>query len=52
MVSGTLTVVLWKSVFGFSDYLYELVPGFVIALFLVLVVSVLTKTEQVPDLAA
>ncbi len=46
MISGTLTVVLWKSVFGFSDFLYELVPGFVIALFLVLLVSVLTKTGE------
>lgn len=28
MISGTLCVVLWKSVFRLSDYLYELVPGF------------------------
>jgi sodium/proline symporter len=43
MISGTLTVVLWKSVFGLSDYLYEIVPGFFVALLLVILVSSVTK---------
>jgi Na+/proline symporter len=42
MVAGTATVVLWKSVFGLSDMLYELVPGFFIALLLVWAVSLRT----------
>jgi len=46
IVSGTLVVVLWKSVFGLSQYLYEIVPGFVIAFVLVVVVSLATSPPK------
>jgi sodium/proline symporter len=45
MITGTLTVILWKSAFGLSDYLYEIIPGFVVAFTCVVVVSVLTKQD-------
>jgi len=41
MVVGTLTVVLWKSVFSLSDYLYELIPGFFAALLVIVVISLI-----------
>ena len=34
MVAGVGTVVLWKNVLGFSDYVYELVPAFALSLLL------------------
>jgi len=39
MIAGTLTVILWKSVFDLSGYLYELIPGFFVALFFIAIVS-------------
>jgi sodium/proline symporter len=41
MITGTLTVVLWKTVFDLSGYLYELIPGFFVALFFIVAVSLL-----------
>jgi sodium/proline symporter len=46
MVSGTLTVVLWKSVFDLSNYLYELIPGFAVALVCVFIVSLIAKEKK------
>ncbi len=46
MISGTATVVLWKSVFDLGGLLYELVPGFFVALLLVWVVSVLAPDAR------
>jgi len=43
MASGTLVVVLWKSVFGLSDFLYELIPGFAVATLMILIVSAAGK---------
>ncbi len=45
MIAGTTTVVLWKSVFDLGDTLYELVPGFFIALLLVWLVSLMTSNR-------
>jgi len=49
MISGTLTVVLWKSVFNLSDYLYELIPGFFIALAFIVIVSLVVKEKPRSD---
>ncbi len=46
MVVGTLTVVLWKSVFDLSDYLYELIPGFFAALFVIVIVSLFDSGQS------
>ncbi len=46
MVSGTVVVIFWKSVFNYSEWLYELVPGFFVALILVVVVSLLTRSAK------
>lgn len=45
MIVGTLTVVLWKSVFGLSDFLYELIPGFFAALLVIVVVSLVDSSR-------
>jgi len=49
MISGTLTVVLWKSVFNLSDYLYELIPGFFVALMSIIVVTLVAKKKPRSD---
>ncbi len=43
MISGTLIVILWKSVLKLSDRLYELAPAFFVALALVIFVSLVTR---------
>jgi len=42
MLAGGLTVIIWI-VSGLSAVLYEMVPGFAVALIVVLVVSLMTK---------
>jgi SSS family solute:Na+ symporter len=44
MIGGTLTVFFWK--LYFSDVIYELIPGFVVALILTLVVSLFTQKQN------
>jgi sodium/proline symporter len=46
IISGTLTVVLWKSVLDLSDHLYEIIPGFFAAALFIVVVSLLTFPGQ------
>ena len=46
MISGTLVVVLWKSVFNLSDYLYELIPGFFIAFLMIVIISILSRKYE------
>jgi sodium/proline symporter len=43
MISGAVTVVIWKNVQALSGFLYELIPGFVVSLIVVVVVSLLTR---------
>jgi len=51
MITGTVTVVLWKSVFNLSDTLYELIPGFFLALTVVVVVSLMSKDTATSSVA-
>jgi sodium/proline symporter len=43
MIAGSATVVVWKNVGMLSDFLYELVPGFVVSFLVIVIVSLLTK---------
>lgn len=42
VISGGLTVVFWKNIFGYTG-LYEIIPGFIISSLLILLVSSLGK---------
>lgn len=48
MVVGTLTLIIWKSL-GYDSKLYEIVPGFFINLFCILVLNRVFK-ENLPDI--
>jgi sodium/proline symporter len=43
MISGAVTVVLWTRIPGLASFMYELIPGFLVALTVTVVVSKLTK---------
>lgn len=45
MLVGAVTVIIWSKVPALTDFLYELLPGFVFSLLAVVIVSLLTKTE-------
>ena len=45
MLVGAVTVILWAEVPALTDFLYELIPGFVLSLLAIILVSLLTKTE-------
>lgn len=49
MVCGALTVIIWKSVPILSDWLYELIPAFLIALLVNITVSHFTYTKARTD---
>lgn len=54
MIAGAVTVLLWVYVFGLSGVMYEIVPGFLICLVTIVVVSILspgpkTAVEQTFD---
>jgi sodium/proline symporter len=46
MIAGSATVVIWKNVSVLSDFLYELVPGFVVSLLVIILVSLLTRPPE------
>jgi SSS family solute:Na+ symporter len=46
MVTGSATVIVWKNIPALSGFLYELVPGFVVSLIVIVVVSLLTRAPQ------
>jgi sodium/proline symporter len=48
MISGSTVVIIWKNVPALSGFLYELVPGFVVSLIVIVVVSLLTKPPEEP----
>ncbi|MCB2295156.1 hypothetical protein LGK95_16855 [Clostridium algoriphilum] len=45
MVVGGLTVIVWI-VSGLSTYIYEMVPGFILSLIAVIVVSTITEKRE------
>ena len=48
MLVGGITVIIWLSIPGLSDYLYEIIPGFLLSLLAVIVVSLLTTNPDKP----
>lgn len=46
MVLGAVTVVVWTKIPGLSDLLYEMIPGFLISLVGIVVVSLLTPAPN------
>ncbi len=48
MLVGGITVIIWLSIPGLSDFLYEIIPGFLLSLIAVIVVSKLTKDPNKP----
>lgn len=52
MLSGGLMVIIWKNLSGGIFDLYELLPAFIIALFMVIIVSLLDKSpsSEITDL--
>jgi sodium/proline symporter len=49
MISGSATVVIWKNVSVLSDFVYELVPGFIVSTLVVVIVSCLTRPPEVEN---
>jgi SSS family solute:Na+ symporter len=47
MIVGTITVLIWYNVPLLKDSLYELIPGFFLSLFSIIVVSLLTQRTEV-----
>ena len=45
MVTGFVTVIIWKNIASLSGALYELVPAFALSFLAVLIVSLLTKRD-------
>lgn len=41
MLTGTVTVMIWKSIAYLDELMYELIPGFLLALVMTVVVSLL-----------
>jgi sodium/proline symporter len=48
MIVGTVTVLIWYNVPVLKNSLYELIPGFFLSLFSIIIVSLLTQ-ERVPE---
>ena len=46
LITGTVTVFVWKSVPGLTDLVYELIPAFFIALLSTIGVSLASKENQ------
>ncbi|WP_141554329.1 sodium/proline symporter PutP [Virgibacillus ndiopensis] len=46
MIVGGITVIIWLNIPGLSDFLYEIIPGFILSLVAVIVVSLLTKDPE------
>ena len=51
LVAGGITVVLWHNMSGGIFNIYEILPGFIICLFVSLVVSLLDKNKDAEMLA-
>lgn len=45
MISGTLVIIIWVST-SLNDYIYELVPAFIVSTLLILIVSKMTKKPE------
>jgi len=46
MIAGSATVIIWKNISMLSNFLYELVPGFIVSLLVVVVVSLMTRPPE------
>ena len=49
MVAGSATVIVWKNISMLSDFVYELVPGFIVSFLVIVIVSLLTEAPAVPS---
>lgn len=51
MIAGGITVIVWLSIPGLSEWLYEIIPGFFMSMLALIIVSNLTKNpaKQVQD---
>ncbi len=47
MIVGTVTVLIWYNVPALKETLYELIPGFFLSLFSIIIVSLLTQKPKV-----
>ncbi len=48
MVIGAITIVIWYNVPALKDFLYELVPGFLLSLLITWLVSLITQKSKIP----
>jgi len=46
MIGGTLTVLIWYNIPALKNFLYELIPGFIVSFILVVMVSLLTQSRN------
>ncbi|MCU7857186.1 MAG: sodium:proline symporter, partial [Candidatus Thiodiazotropha sp. (ex Lucinoma borealis)] len=46
ILTGGLTVVIWKPLQGGLFDLYEIVPGFLVSMLMIVLVSVMTKNDR------
>ena len=51
MVSGAVTVIVWKNIPALNDFLYVLIPGVVVSTIMVVAVSLVTKPPPEPAAA-
>lgn len=47
MIGGTVTVLIWYNVPALKNFLYELIPGFIVSFILVVIVSLLTQNRNI-----
>ncbi|WP_433751047.1 sodium/proline symporter PutP [Falsibacillus pallidus] len=46
MIVGAVTVIIWISIDGLSEFMYEMIPGFILSLIAVIVVSLITSRPK------
>ena len=51
MISGAVTVIVWKNIPALNDFLYVLIPGVVVSTIMVVAVSLVTKPPPEPAAA-
>lgn len=46
MITGSITIIVWYNISFLKNIIYELVPGFLLSLFAIIIVSILTEKKR------
>jgi Na+/proline symporter len=46
MLTGSITIIIWYNIPFLKNLIYELVPGFFLSLFAIIIVSLLTQKKE------